>query len=146
MSLRIALCLTTLLVLWTGCRPRPDDRTFLDAVLRGDTTAVQHMLDAGAHIEARNDSGRTALALAALKSNEPMVTLLLNRGASVNARDRAGMTPLMWAAFGGNPRIVQALLDRGADPNAQDAQGGTARTWAQRPEITQLLIKAGATR
>ncbi|MCS6777395.1 MAG: ankyrin repeat domain-containing protein [Chloroherpetonaceae bacterium] len=146
MFLRILLALIILPVLWTGCRPRPDDRTFLDAVLRGDTTAVQHMLNAGANIEARNDSGRTALALAALKSNETMVLLLLDRGANVNARDPAGMTPLMWAAFGGNPRIVQALLDRGADVHARDAQGGTARTWAQRPEIAQLLQKAGAPR
>ncbi len=124
-------------VLWlalgpAGCR-RPNldaNRALLDAAKSGNVAGVRTALEAGADVDARNESHRTVLMLAALKGQAAVVKELMNRGADVNARDGDGMTALMWAAFGGSPDVVQALLKRGADPSARSNRGETALDWA----------------
>lgn len=140
----LALIALGVACLSAGCQQSGEDKAFVNAVLQGDTATVRQLKPSEANIEAANESGRTPLALAALKSHAEMVDLLLEKGANVNARDPSGMTPLMWAAFGGNPRIVEALLAKGADVNARDQKGDTALDWAQKLEVIAILKKAGA--
>jgi len=48
-------------------------------------------------IEAKDQHGRSALALAAARGQERVVEFLLRLGADVDSLDSSGMTPLLWA-------------------------------------------------
>ena len=71
--------------------------------------------------------GASALHLAVLKSNAPIVEVLLDNGADIEikARDAFKSTPLIWAAYWGLPDMVRLLLDAGANVNAEDTNGFT---------------------
>ena len=71
--------------------------------------------------------GASALHLAVLKSNAPIVEVLLDNGADIEikARDAFKATPLIWAAYWGLPDMVRLLLDAGAKVNAEDTNGFT---------------------
>ena len=141
-----------LICLLAGCRPAafppnantPTASPLLTAIKQNDRGETKRLIESRADLESRNESGRTPLALFALKGDAEMVTLLLEKGADIEAKDSSGLTPLMWGTFGSNPRVVQTLIDRGANVHAKDNNGGTALTWAQKPEIEALLKKAGA--
>jgi len=66
---------------------------------KGQTAAVESMLDRGAAIEAKDRDGRTPLMLAAQHGRVDTVRLLLDRGAKTDIRDREGYTAFMLATF-----------------------------------------------
>ena len=93
----------------------------------GDMQAVKDLLDKGANVNAKDDTGKTVLHwVAPARDNPEMVKRLIARGAGVNAKDNEGETALMIAASQSNPGILAALLDAGAEVNAQNNEGGTA--------------------
>ena len=102
-----------------GCARRSAGSARLDADLlqsvgKGDTAAVQHLLQQGAHIEAKDEGGSTALALAADYGHADTVELLIKEGADpivggVNSDDA-----LVEAARVANANKVELLLQRGA--------------------------------
>src|SRR6266851_1872838 len=51
---------------------------------------VSYLLDAGAHIDDRDDRGRTALMIAAEGGHAEIANLLMARGADVSLKDKAG--------------------------------------------------------
>jgi uncharacterized protein len=51
---------------------------------------VSYLLDAGAHIDDRDDRGRTALMIAAEGGHEEIAELLMARGADASLKDKAG--------------------------------------------------------
>jgi uncharacterized protein len=51
---------------------------------------VSYLLDAGAHIDDRDDRGRTALMIAAEGGHSEIADLLLKRGADPSLKDKAG--------------------------------------------------------
>jgi ankyrin repeat protein len=51
---------------------------------------VSYLLDAGAHIDDRDDRGRTALMIAAEGGHAEIASLLMARGADVSLKDKAG--------------------------------------------------------
>ncbi|HEY4364404.1 MAG TPA: ankyrin repeat domain-containing protein [Bryobacteraceae bacterium] len=59
--------------------------------------ALQFCLDHGAHVNAKNSDGLTALHGAANRGGESAILLLADYGAKLNARDKLGRTPLMFA-------------------------------------------------
>ena len=71
--------------------------------------------------------GASALHLAVLKSNAPIVEVLLDNGADIEmkARDAFKATPLIWAAYWGLPDMGLLLLEAGAKVNAEDTNGFT---------------------
>lgn len=68
----------------------------------GYMDTVRLLLDKGAHINAKDSFGRTALHVLAYghpsRTNRAMAELLLERGADVNAKDFQGRTPLYFAS------------------------------------------------
>jgi uncharacterized protein len=54
------------------------------------TKVVSYLLDAGAHIDDRDDRGRSALMIAAEGGHAGIANLLLTRGADASLRDKAG--------------------------------------------------------
>lgn len=99
-------------------------RLLAEAVQRGQTGAVQVLLDLGVDVDSRFTSGSTALYEAALKGDSGIAALLLSRGANVNQReDASGTTPLYAAAAFGRREAVSLLLLWGADPNLVSKDG-----------------------
>ena len=105
-----------------GVLPKPADRasaadsalkpaTLQSAVTQGDLTQTATLLDQGAVIDARDESGRTPLMLAVTEDRVEIVRLLLARGADPNAADNSGHTPLQQATKR-NLQDVAALLQQ----------------------------------
>jgi ankyrin repeat protein len=83
--------------------------TLLAAAAAGDIEAVRRLLQTRGPDEERDADGRTALALAVLRSDVRLVRLLLDKGANRLAPDRLGQTPLGHAQAGGDAALLRAL-------------------------------------
>lgn len=99
----------------------------IDAVQRTrNTELVRVLLENGADMNSRDETGGTALH-AAGNSGASMMQLLLAHGASISARDNEGKTPLFQAMrYDYGVEGIEALIKAGADVNATDVRGRTA--------------------
>jgi len=103
------------------------DTALRKAAQDGELTAVKELLDKGANVNSKDDTGKTALLwVAPARDNPEMVKFLIAKGADVNAKDNDGETALMIAASQNNPGILVALIEAGAEVNAQNNAGRTA--------------------
>lgn len=102
--------------------PKPASK--LHAAAEAGTILAPDPAPAATDLEARDQDGRTPLAVAvrraALERPETaarmaLVQQLLERGADVNTRDKEGRTPLFYAYQ--HPRLLELLAAHGADPN-----------------------------
>jgi ankyrin repeat protein len=82
----------------------------------GHTTAVRALVDAGADVNAVDDT--RALHHAAQHGHELTVRALVELGADVEAADTDGWQALHHAAENGHESTVRALVELGADVNA----------------------------
>ena len=84
------------------------------AVQEGHGVVVKLLLERGAELEAKDNSGQTPLVWAARNGHEAVVKLLLERGAKLEAKDNdSSLTPLEWAVKNGHEAVVKLLLERG---------------------------------
>jgi ankyrin repeat protein len=116
---------------------------------------AQALLDAGADVNAKDNSGRPVLIHAVTGGrfnsskiiNPELVKALLAKGANVNGRDSEGRTALMElmdrVPFYSSSEANQVLLDKGADVNASDNKGKTVLMYAlvNLTHVKQLLNK-----
>lgn len=63
---------------------------------------VELLITKGANVNAQNESGKTAIMLAAFAGKLNIIKELRNNEASYDLRDRAGCTVLHYAVDGGN--------------------------------------------
>jgi Ankyrin repeats (many copies)/Ankyrin repeats (3 copies) len=125
----------------------------------GNVEMVQVLLNLEAHVNIRNDNGRTPLnyipetpsSLSEVpnypQSLANVARLLLDRGADINSRNDEGQTPLHTTANMGRVEAVRVLLERGANVGAEDKQGRTPFSLAKEEgydEIMKLLSEYGA--
>ena len=54
------------------------------------------LLERGADVNAKSNTGVTALMVAAAHNNPPMIGLLIEAGADINAKDNQGKTAAGW--------------------------------------------------
>jgi ankyrin repeat protein len=125
---------------------------------RGNKDVVLALLDAGAQVNLRNESGWTALLAAAAYGHVEIQEILLDHGADPKAKFWNGNTPLVYAIRQGPPvGLIERYLEAGADVNAvsvgvrpdleKSYEGTTALLEAimvKKPEIVDLLIRKGA--
>ena len=105
---------------------------------------VKLLLDAGAHLEVKDDRGKTPLCRAATGNHIDIVRLLRDQGASLNVHDIHGWTPLHQAVFCSLP-ISEYLLGMGADPNSRDNRGNTSlHLMLRRTDYDNLRLLAGS--
>ena len=120
------------------------------AVFTGSRTVVELLLENGANINVCNqDSGDTALHLAAYFNDKPMAEQLLRYGADVNARNKTGKTPLARTRdHRVSESLIRLLIENGADISIRDNRGKTALLWAVElgyvSVVKFLLDSAGA--
>lgn len=115
-------------------------------VTLSDISILKLLIEKGADIEAKDESGCTPLALAVSSGNVEAVELLIEKGANKEAKDRAGRTPLMLAATDQRIEAMMLLIGNGADIEAIDQLGRTPLMLAStdlRIKAMMLLIKKG---
>jgi hypothetical protein len=144
--LPVALCATLLPAQIPDFKP---STPLLGAALHNDVAAMHTLLTEKADPNEGRFFGSTALTLAVIHGNLPMVRDLLDHGADCNLADGNGNTPLMWAAGAETPQaaMVEELLGRGARPGEVNKYGESAMTWATRRgnmEMLERLRAAGA--
>ncbi len=109
-----------------------------------DVAKVRTLLDHGAAVNAKTETERTALLVAAsYPRTSDLLRLLLERGADLRAQDRGGATALSLAARSADIDVVRFLVARGLDPAAlglAERRAGLAR-W-DRPTAEYLLANA----
>ena len=83
----------------------------INAARYEDQKRLMMLLDAGADVNKKNDSGRTALMVTCESGLIENVKLLIQRGADVDLADKSGKTAMDFAVNGGHDDIVMVLLD-----------------------------------
>lgn len=148
------------------------DEDLLTAARKGDLAGVKALLEKGAGLETKSRYGQTPLFFAARGGHEELVKFLLAKGATPNVNDTFYKMSLLAAvADKGYTGIVKALIEAGAT-GAGDAleaaaergsvemaamllatgkltpadltKGLTAAETTKKPEVAELLTKAGA--
>ncbi|XP_004911091.1 poly [ADP-ribose] polymerase tankyrase-1 isoform X3 [Xenopus tropicalis] len=92
----------------------------------GRKDVVEHLLQTGANVHARDDGGLIPLHNACSFGHAEVVTLLLCQGADPNARDNWNYTPLHEASIKGKIDVCIVLLQHGADPSIRNTDGKSA--------------------
>ncbi|KAM8971660.1 poly [ADP-ribose] polymerase tankyrase-1 isoform X1 [Sarcophilus harrisii] len=92
----------------------------------GRKDVVEHLLQMGANVHARDDGGLIPLHNACSFGHAEVVSLLLCQGADPNARDNWNYTPLHEASIKGKIDVCIVLLQHGADPNIRNTDGKSA--------------------
>uniref|UniRef100_A0A8U7N8Z4 Uncharacterized protein n=1 Tax=Corvus moneduloides TaxID=1196302 RepID=A0A8U7N8Z4_CORMO len=106
------------------------------AVKNRDKEAVLELLEQGADVNSKVDSGWTPLQTAVQTGEEDLVQLLLDRGASLHARKDNGGT----AAWYGKEEALRFLYSRGAEVNLRRVTSEEkARLMLKAKRITKLL-------
>ena len=107
---------------------------------------VELILSKGADVNAQNESGKTALMLAAFGGKVNIIKELRNNGATYEKVDKSGCTVLHYAVDGGNLDSIQWFLMDGVEVNARDTASGwtpllRAASVGGNKDIAELLIK-----
>ncbi len=141
------------------------DKALLQAVLEGDKTLVEKLVNQGANINESyyvkvdvkfisGESGgsppnskeksiyRNALGLAAITGQIELVRLLVEKGADINNNAGSG-TALEFAAENGHLNVVKYLLDNGAKSHQEDYALSCAIDYNQ-TDVVKLLLEKGA--
>ena len=117
------------------------------AAEKGHEGVVALLLQKGADIEPKDNSGWTPLSRAARRGQEAVVALLLENGADIESKDNSSRTPLSWAAEQGQVAVVALLLEKGADIESKDSSSRTPLLYAAghgQEAVVALLLQKGA--
>ena len=131
-SVLFALLLVVLSTSACGSSDNPDDsrppsaRELIGAATRGDLGSVRRLLAAGANVDARNESGRTAVTAAADNEHAAVVRALVDAGADVDLQDRDRNNPLLLCGENGNVGVLREVLRGRPNLRATNRYGGTA--------------------
>jgi ankyrin repeat protein len=115
------------------------------AAYAGSADAMRLLIDKGAHVNAQNAFGSTALMWSVTDLKK--VRLLTEHGADVNAASKQGRTALLLAALSDHSAaIVRLLISKGAGVKAVDAMKASAlhaATAGNDTDTIRMLVDAG---
>ncbi len=134
----------------------PNDLT--RAIKYGVTDQVEYLLSKSKNIDALDNNGDTALALAIKENNVNLVKMIINKGANINIISFINnysdeYSPLMIASKNGNKEIVNLLIKNGANVNLLNSSSMSALMTTtydrhlitpEQIEVMKILIDAGA--
>lgn len=123
-------------------------RTMLHvAIGQSRADLVQLLLEFGASVEARSQSGSTPLEAASASGETLISELLLARGAATERAEDSSLGPSHLAAGNGHVEILKLLLSQGANIDALTKDGNTALHIAveeRRRDCVRVLLSSGA--
>ncbi|XP_065850004.1 potassium channel AKT1 [Euphorbia lathyris] len=90
------------------------------AALREDDSLLHQLLKRGLDPNESDNTGRSALHVAASKGSQNCVLLLLDYGANPNCKDSDGSVPLWEAMLGGHEAVAKLLIENGASITSGD--------------------------
>ena len=105
---------------------RPEAGQLVRAAERGDVSRVRSLLAAGADVDERNGSGRTAVTAAAMAEDVGLVRMLVDAGANVDVQDEDRNNPLLLCGENGNVDLLREVLRAKPNLRATNRFGGTA--------------------
>jgi ankyrin repeat protein len=116
---------------------------------------INALIDKGADVDARTNSGETSIFLSAWNGDVTIVNALLARGANVDVKMQNGETPLIRTVHANVSKyrndVIKTLIAHGADVNARTdtkISDGYAplifAAWNGNTEIVLLLLEKGA--
>jgi len=145
------LTLIFLFVFFLACSSQKSSNSstpLIEAVKSGDLVRVQDLVSDGTDIDARDDTGQSALHHACFLGYYEIVRELVESGADVNIMVPVRrLTPLHAATMNGDIDIVTFLVDQGAEVNSADDEGGTpilAACWMGQLPVVEFLVGKGA--
>jgi ankyrin repeat protein len=97
-----------------------------EAAASGDLGGIAAALDAGADVDGRDATGRTAILVATIAGKTEAVRALLAAGADVDLQDAQLDNPFLYAGAEGLLDILRLVGEAGADPTVANRFGGTA--------------------
>ncbi|HVF72248.1 MAG TPA: ankyrin repeat domain-containing protein [Chthoniobacterales bacterium] len=86
------------------------DNPVVAAALHQDWDIVRKLIEAGAAVESADDTGLTALMVAAKQGNLEMLRMLIDKQARINFMDFDGRTAIHYAMSAGRNEVVDLLL------------------------------------
>jgi ankyrin repeat protein len=102
---------------------------------------VKRAVSQGANINAKDNSGNTALLLAGWSTdNILLIRYLIESGANINESNKNGDTALMDAAYLDKPELLRYLLLSGADPSLKNLNGNSAMDLATNNSNRELIL------
>ncbi|UYV81345.1 hypothetical protein LAZ67_20000861 [Cordylochernes scorpioides] len=126
-----------------------DDFTLLHiAAQEGFLEISKFLVEKGANIHARNESGSKPIHIAAREDHLDIVKFYLDQGMSINDFGVAHQTMLHYASISGNLRVVKYLSEMGCDINMKDKNGITPLQFAylyNHQDLVEYLLNKGAT-
>jgi len=128
------------------------DRALLVAVRNKDFTDARLLIEAGANVNARDESGLSAFLMVASSGEADLMRLVLRKGALPDSRDTDGATALIRAARGAHTAVMIELLRAGAELDHTARNGRTALCEAvaagdggpRHTDAVRVLVRAGA--
>lgn len=117
---------TVRLLLARGARvnPAPGKNGYTPLHSAKSTNVATMLIEAGAVVDALNDSNQSPLHYCAGEGKTDVVAVLLAAGANPNLKDKDGKTPLFRAAASWKADVVAPLISKGANPNERNVYGG----------------------
>jgi ankyrin len=101
---------------WTPLHDTAWNSSHLQNVVQSSPDVARILLEHGADVNARSNSGSTTMHIAA---DVEFARVLLEHGANVGAEDEEGRIPLRGATKKGSVELVRMLLEHAADINAR---------------------------
>jgi ankyrin repeat protein len=108
---------------------------------------VNHLIENGADIRAKDKKGISILTHAARTGNLNVVKNLVGHGADLREKSPRGITALYAAAINGHTEIADFLISEGAEIDVRLNDGETplmAAVWNGQVDMVDLLLKKGA--
>lgn len=120
-------------------RRESDEYYLFEAVRKNSIGALRKAIKSIANIDATDDTGKTALWVAAKLGHVEAAKMLIEAGANVNFRYSDGRTPIFPCIEADNLAMVRLLVDSGADLSVHDGAGYTPHSYASERSLSNIL-------
>ena len=101
------------------------DSLFVKIATTGNQGEMERYIAQGAHVDAKDSKGNSALAYAVQKSDLNTIKFLMAKGARVNDAFEKGNTLMHFAVANDDVKVMSELLAAHVDCNTKNAQGQT---------------------
>lgn len=147
MKLSIKIINTIFIIVCWSSLVGANDSLFLHAIKNDDIELISQLADKEVNINFTDQSGKTALMVAAKAGNNNLLKKLLANGAEADIKNNNGGSAIMFACIKGDLKTVQSLLVQDVDVNARGANGWGALMIASAKghvEVVEQLLERKA--